>query len=216
MRKFIGRLFCVIGILLILSAVGLVVYNTVEDQKAGAYAENTIEQMKKEVPALAKKETEEQTGEAAESEEIADELYKIYPEKEMPVSLINGEYYIGILEIPGLGLTLPVNETWDSERFEKSPCRYSGSVYQDNMVIGGHAYRRFFRNINTLPVGSPFIFTDMEGNEFHYTLYSTEVVDPTEVEYALAQEESNPWDMTLFTCTPSTRTRYLFRLVREK
>ncbi len=60
---------------------------------------------------------------------------------------IDGNYYIGVLTIPSLDLSLPVMEDWDDEKLKISPCRYAGSLYQKNLVIAGHNYQRHFNGI---------------------------------------------------------------------
>ena len=51
------------------------------------------------------------------------------PEMEMPVEEIEGNGYIGLLEIPALGLSLPVMSEWSYPNLKLAPCRYSGSAY---------------------------------------------------------------------------------------
>lgn len=90
------------------------------------------------------------------------------PEMEMPEvkldSLEDGAC-IGILEIPSLDLKLPVISKWSYPLLKKAPCRYSGSVYENNLVIAAHNYRSHFGRLKTLQNGSEVIFTDASGNQ---------------------------------------------------
>ena len=45
-------------------------------------------------------------------------------EPAMPTVQIDGYDYIGYLELPTVGLTLPVMESWDYDRLKLAPCRY--------------------------------------------------------------------------------------------
>ena len=51
------------------------------------------------------------------------------------------------------------------------------------------------------------MFTDVEGNEFQYTVAKTEVLDGTDIEGMKAGD----WDLTLFTCTIGGRQRVTVR-----
>ena len=47
----------------------------------------------------------------------------------MPETELDGEQYIGVLELPTLSLTLPVQSQWSYPALKVSPCRYAGSAY---------------------------------------------------------------------------------------
>ena len=66
------------------------------------------------------------------------------PDMQMPITIIDGYEYIGILEMPSLGLTLPVMNEWDYDRLKISPCRFTGSYYTDDLVICAHNYAKHF------------------------------------------------------------------------
>lgn len=70
--------------------------------------------------------------------------YVKQPDMEMPLKRAKGHYYIGELEIPALGLELPVMDQWSYPRLRIAPCRYVGSVYSGDIVIAGHSYLRHF------------------------------------------------------------------------
>ena len=54
-----------------------------------------------------------------------------------PVLEINGADYAALLEIPSQGVTLPISNQWNSMRLTHSPSRFSGSAYDNSLVIGG-------------------------------------------------------------------------------
>ena len=135
-----------------------------------------------------------------------------YPEMEMPTREIDGQTYIGMVEVPALELSLPVISEWTYPRLKKAPCRYVGSVYSKDMVICGHNYDRHFGRLKDLAVGDEVRFTDMDGNVFFYTVCGTEQLGKYAVEDMLAGE----WDLTLFTCTKGGRMRVTVRCKLER
>lgn len=130
-----------------------------------------------------------------------------YPEMEMPVIGIDGENYIGVLEIPALNLALPVMDEWSYPRLKIAPCRYAGSVYSRDCVIAGHNYEEHLRYIGQLNPGDEVRFTDAEGNVFCYSVLCQEILAPAEVEAMCTGD----WDLTLFTCKVGGRRRITVR-----
>lgn len=196
-----GRIWNGLGLLLLAAALCLAVYNMDQANQAGQAAEEVVAQM----------EPPETTPEAtvpAQTTPMA-ELpdYVRNPDKEMPTQTIKGYDYIGVLAIPVLELELPVMSTWDYTRLRIAPCRYTGSVYQDNMTICAHNYASHFGKLRKLAVGDAVTFTDVEGNVFSYTVASLETLAPTAVE----EMTEGDWDLTLFTCTVGGATRVTVR-----
>ena len=119
------------GLLLILAALFLTGYNIWDDSRAGREAQELVLKMEEEIG-----------GNDSESEGIPD--YISNPDMEMPVIEINGQRYIGQLEIPKLGLTLPIMDSWSYPKLRIAPCRYQGSAYKNDLIIAGHNYQRHF------------------------------------------------------------------------
>lgn len=133
--------------------------------------------------------------------------YERYPDMEMPVTKIKGDYYIGVLDIPDQRISLPVMTDWSYSKLRVSPCRYSGSVYSGDIVIAGHNYWRHFSKIKRLTVGKSLSFTDVDGNVFNYVVSEIQLIKPT----AVKEMKSGEWDLTLFTCTSSGTSRFAVR-----
>ena len=125
----------------------------------------------------------------------------------MPVKIINGIKYIGILEVPKLSLQLPVMSHWSYDGLKIAPGRYQGSVYKRNIIIAGHNYRSHFSRLKTLDIGSTIYFTDVEGNKFKYRISDIEIIKGTDTK----QMKKGVWDMTLFTCTYGGQNRMALR-----
>lgn len=204
-KKGNGRM--IIGLLLITAALSLTGYNVWDERRAGNASEEILEQLSAELDEDAPVETEIAEPDAGEME-IPD--YVLNPDMEMPTKEIDGRDYIGVLEIPALSLSLPVMSDWSYPKLKISPCRYSGSVYLDNLVIAGHSYQTHFGPMRNLTPGIDVWFTDMDGNVFEYIVEATEVLKPIEVE----KMTDSGWDLTLFTCTFDRRSRFALRCTR--
>ncbi len=192
-RKKVGSLLIKIGLMLLIGALILYSYNLYDAYKANKRSQEILEEVMDGID---------------KSEE--DKSYIENPDMPMPVKRINGRYYIGYLDIPKLKLSYPVGEEWNYPALRASPCRYEGSVYKDNLIICGHNYARFFGYLYRLSPGNKITFTDMNGNVFKYKVISLEQLKPTDVT-AMSEGE---WDLTLFTCTYSTRYRVTVRCQR--
>lgn len=136
--------------------------------------------------------------------------YLLNPEMEMPeVSLPELEEAgcIGILEIPSINIKLPVLSTWSYSLLKKAPCRYTGSIYLDNMVIAAHNSEAHFKKISNLQKGDIVTFTDAVGNVFTYSVAGIELLKPDEVD----NMTNGQWPLTSFTCTYGGASRVTVR-----
>ena len=201
-----------IGLLLLAAACSLTLFNIWDGKRAEKEAGDTLilleEKMDRDI--IANRQTDPASEDSGE--EVPD--YVLFPDMEMPVVKIDGEWYIGILQIPALGLTLPVREQWSYENLKNTPCCYAGSVYQNNMVIAGHNYAGHFRDLKNLAAGDEVRFTDGEGNRFCYQVSYMETLDQDETE--TMTQESDDWDLTLFTCTYGGGARYAIRCIQKE
>ena len=201
MRLKKGNLFIGLGLLLLIAALLLTGYNIYVGEQASKASQEIVEELQVQIP-----------------DEPETSLPNTIPEREMPTIQI-GEYrYIGTLEVPELDLALPIMEEWDDTRLRISPCRYAGSVYQDNMVLAGHNYAKHFSRIKRLPMGSEILFTDVEGNEYLYEIAWMETLQPDQVEEMTYQsgDPATDWDLTLFTCTTGGGSRVTIRCVKTE
>lgn len=193
----------VIGCLLLAAALGITIYNILDNRRAGMAVKATAERLEEIIPRNAPDDAE-QTMPVAE-EDIPD--YVLNPEMDMPVIQVDGYDYIGTLELPSLGLTLPVMSDWDYPRLKIAPCRYAGSAYQGDLVIAAHNYTNHFGTLKNLKIGDRITFTDSDGNIFSYSVAEIETLDP----YAVEDMRSGDWALTLFTCTVGGQSRVTVR-----
>ena len=136
--------------------------------------------------------------------------YIRFPDMEMPVTEVDRHDYIGTLLIPDLGLDLPVMSEWSYPKLKLAPCRYTGSVYGEQMIIVAHNYVTHLGNIQKLPMGTPITFTDMTGNVFRYELAEIEILRPKQVPELLGTD----YPLTLVTCTLGGAARVTARCIK--
>lgn len=203
-----GKFYKASGVLLGTAALLLAGYNLWNDYQSGKYADDALQLILNMVPERVGT-VEEQLQEVFSASEVEYPDYMLNPNMEMTVRMIQGQEYIGVIEFPTLSLKLPVISEWSEERLKLAPCRYTGSVYMNDMIVAGHSYKNHFRKIRKLQVGAPVVYTDMDGNRFVYEVIGTEVIEGTDVE----QMEKGEWDFTIFTCTPNGGSRYTVRCV---
>ncbi len=204
MRK--GSIWIALGVLLIAASLFIAIRNLQEADSAGIASQNVLTKMNSIRPkpqALAAEPVEETT--ASTEVEIPD--YRLNPNMEMPTETIDGNEYIGILELPALQLILPVMSEWSYTGMKIAPCRYVGSAYLNNMVIAAHNYASHFGHLRELAQGDEVVFTDVDGNVFRYEVLEVETLPPSAVE----EMTGGDWDLTLFTCTISGRKRVTVR-----
>ena len=192
------------GLLLVVAALFLTVFNLYEEQKAAqlsmAVLRELPEEMRNHLP------IEDTTEDSAEADLVYPD-YVLNPNMDMPAVEVDGHDYIGVLEIPALELDLPVMSTWSYPNLKIAPCRYTGSAYLDDMVIAAHNYSQHFGRLKELSGGETVIFTDADGNVFTYEVALVETLMPTDIE----EMESGEWDLTLFTCTIGGSSRVTVR-----
>ena len=217
-----GSVLIAMGLLLLAAALLLTGYNIWDGMRADAAAQSAVKELRSLIPSAQTEETEppaaapesfppaEETSPAASEETEPTEPTAPDMSGDMPTVELNGYRYIGMLEVPSLELTLPVMEQWDYDRLNISPCRFSGNVYQDNLVICGHNYPHHFQPLKYVPIGTQLKFTDAEGNDFYYAVTSIETIGPNDVQAMTTGD----WDLTLFTCNTSGQTRCAIRCER--
>ena len=216
MRKSKGTVFIALGIMLLLAALGLTVYNMQTELAAGKSAAQVLEQLGAQgaLPQMpttdAPISTDQPEGEPLPGEEVVpvwQPEYALFPEMEMPTVELDGYAYIGTLRIPELGLELPVVSDWSYPQLKKAPCRFAGSAYQNNLILIAHNYVSHFGNLKKLLPGAEVTFTDMAGNVFCYAVAETEILKPRQMEELMGTE----YPLTLLTCTIGGETRVTVR-----
>ena len=193
MRSKAGIVCMVTGAVLILSALFLIFCSIEENEQAGKSRDRVLQQMEKEI----------------ENKNIWNDTTGDLAEKVKNIE-IDGNYYIGYLSLPVLGLELPVMKEWDYERLKIAPCRQCGTSQDDNLVIAGHNYENHFGKLSLLKNGDQVWFTDVNGSVNTYAVGAVEILNPDQVD----EMKNSEWDLTLYTCTPSGSQRLTIRCER--
>ena len=201
MRNKAG-IFCIVtGVLLMLGALGLHYFNMQEDSQAQTAVRQIIPQLIEEI----QENTELETDSAEEdfSQLQIPPALLTEEDKAMTEVEIDGYFYIGYVSIPTQELDLPVMSSWSYPQLSISPCRYSGSVRGDDMVVMGHNYVSHFGKLSNLQPGDVVRFTDMDGVVTEYEVVGKDLLPAAAVE----EMTSGDFDLTLFTCNYSGNSR---------
>lgn len=193
---------------MIAAALALVCYNIWENQRASVNAKAALKELLMHMP--------EDAGEYQDNADIENNTadssedyppYVLHPEIEMPTVSIDGQNYIGVLNIPSLDLELPIISEWSYPALKIAPCRYYGSAYRNDLIIAAHNYSSHFGKIKNLSIGDTVTFTDVDGNVFRYVVCEVQVLAPTSIK----EMETSGYPLTLFTCTIGGKSRVTVR-----
>lgn len=204
MPKKIGIAIVAVGAVLILSALLLFFYNCQEDVQAGQEAESLLENVEAVIEANKRK--------AADTGNQPGDDLSAAPDSQISGAMLDGYEYAGYIEIPVLGLKLPVMSEWDYNRLKLAPCRQFGSSRTDDLVIAGHNYKRHFGYLKNLSAGDTVTFTDMDGIVNTYCVAKIETLDPNQVDAV----QNSGYALVLYTCTMSGKTRTTVFCSREE
>ena len=185
-----------LGLILILGAAGLYGYNQWIDYQAGQQSEAAVITLVDEI------QNQEVAIVEVEDQGPSEELLK--------VAELDGAYYIGVLTIPALEKILPIQSDWSETKLKSTPCRYSGSIEEGELVIAGHNYKKHFTGLSKLAQGDSVVFTDLEGNQMFYEVREIYTVAATDIEGMI----DSGYDLSLFTCNYGGKARVTVRCDR--
>ena len=188
MRKWIGVICVFLGVLCILSAIGLVAYNRWEDMNAKDVAQDFLE----DVQSIINEEQSEQP---------------LPNDTKMATVEVDGYDCIGILSVPVLDLELPVLTDWSYAKLKKAPCHYYGSYYEKDFVIAAHNYKAHFGRLSELQAGDVVVFTDVSGTAHYYEVMILETLPKN----ATKEMITSGFDLSLYTCTLGGGSRVTVR-----
>ena len=191
MKNRRGILLMLVGVVLILGAGGLLLYNNWQEKNSKEFVSKVIDEFERLVDPF-KRET-------------------MQLPKQMQSVVIDGKEYIGSLDFPTLDQSFPILKNCNDELLKLAPCRYTGSYLKDNMIIAGHNYSSGFGLIKRLEIGDKVFFTDTLGNTLTYKVKDVQEIDGMDIK---GMKEKGEWDLTLFTCTYGGQSRYAVRCVK--
>ena len=100
---------------------------------------------------------------------------------------------------------------WNTADAKKAPCRYTGSVLTDDLIIAGHSYASHFGHLKRLKPGDEVIFTNAAGIVYRYQVADQELIRGTDID----SMQAGDWPLTLFTCNYGGTMRVTVRCVHE-
>ena len=173
MRKRIGVICVLLGVVCLLCSVGFVVYNHWEAENAAKTSASLLKDAKNAI-----------------NEQNASQTNK-------PAVEVDEYECIGILSIPVLDLELPVLNDWSYAKLKKAPCLYYGSCYEKDFVIAAHNYKAHFGRLSELQAEDLVVFTDVNGVEHYYKVVLLETLPKEATEEMI----TSGFDLSLYTCT---------------
>ena len=177
------------GAVVLILALFLFVHNEIEAKKAAGSTAQLMTQI------------------AEEAGSVQDDgIYDL----EMPQLIIDEKACVGYVTIPALGLELPVFSEWNYSNLKLAPCRYSGAVKTDDLVIAAHNYKSHFGRISRLLPGDEVRFTGVDGKQTLYYVAGMEVLQPEDIE----KMTKSDYDLTMFTCTYGGQERITVRCIK--
>lgn len=198
-----------LGLLMILASAGFWGINLLEERQAGRETERAAALLREQIADARMRQlaegTEPHRGAKAGAAGANDSVSQNAPGKKE--EYLAAADYLGMLSIPDLDLELPVAKQWSYPALRRTPCRYSGSLEGENLVVLAHNYERHFGGLKKLKSGAEIIFTGMDGTETHYQVMDVRTMGPDQAE----EMQGGDWQMLLFTCTYGGENRVAVR-----
>lgn len=89
-----------------------------------------------------------------------------YSSMDMPALSLDGQDFIGLVEVPAYGIQLPLCSHWRPGSVGKYPCRFDGTLYNDSLIIGAGGAQ--FSCAKTMGHGDVVKVTDLQGAVYTY------------------------------------------------
>lgn len=202
MKSKLGIVCMLLGTVLVFGALTLFLSNQKEEKTAENFTNSTLPVLREEIAEM------QQAAPTEPTEPDPTPVEFLEPEDlVMTQTAIDKYSYIGYLRIDDLNLELPVMSDWSDELLQISPCRFSGTIRGEDLVIMAHNYKVHFGPLAQLQEGAHVQFVDMDGTVWNYKVAATDLLPATAVEEMTAGD----YDLTLFTCTANRSHRVTVR-----
>ncbi len=165
-----------IGTMLILGSASLLITSNLQQKAAIKNAEKTVGSLREAMPS------------------VHDEITDDRANSTMPTMEIEGLSYCGIIELPAYDTELPIYSYWDKNKASRLPCKYSGSIYDSSLIIGGSDNKGQFDFVKTITGNDTVYITDMTGARYSYVV--KEIVRTRDV--SSSSLTTDEFDLTLF------------------
>ena len=190
-RKRLGTALMAAGLCLLAASLALVLHNRAEARQAALASQERLVLLDQQIEEAPPYEPAQLAADTVE---------------------IDGETYLGTLQIPDLGLELPILSEWSYPLLRVAPCRYTGSLQDRDLVLMAHNYARHFGRLSDLIGGEAVYFRDVHGRVASFAVAEVEILRPGQIEEMTAGE----YPLTLFTCTYGGKTRVAVRCLEMK
>ena len=208
--KKLSSIIIAAGILCLAAAAAIAFFNQYTANKAGETSESLLEIIENGEAGIVNFTDTDEAPQTADTqgEEAGDNISDGLSNSFVSDSAYSvGEWMIcGTLEIPVIGLKLPVMAEYSEALLRLAPCRYTDNgVPSDKLVIAGHNFNEHFGYLGNLVNGDSVFFTDAEGKR-----RETKVVYIGQVESNdFAAVSEGDWELAMFTCNFSGEKRVL-------
>lgn len=173
MKRKIAKCVLVLGVLLVLAAAFLLIFNLISANSKQQNTDKLMQQIDSILP-------QSSTGTLSD--------------QKMPVLEVNGQDIIAVVEIPAHDVSLPVGSTWDKKGIDAYPRRFSGSAYDRTLIVGGSDRKGQLDCLSKVDIGDIVTITDMTGAVFNYQVDWVDRADSANIE-TLTDSDSH---LTLF------------------
>lgn len=201
MRSKRSKALTAAGSLMIAAAAALALFNHMTDIGSRKRAQDISDRIKTEIVSNSRDSIIYQIPPADESDDLTNE----------PSLNLDGIEWLGLLEIPSLGIELPVSCECSYDYMKSGLCRYDGTVLGGDMIVCGHNYKSFLENLSDIQEGDAVYFTDCSGRTYEYAVSEVNLIGGWERDKLF--DDSDDWQLTLFTCNYSGYSRYVVRCV---
>ncbi|MFI3206667.1 MAG: sortase [Clostridia bacterium] len=192
-KKFLSKAFILSGITLILISFCLFVQNLQTEENLKISTSNILVEIFEQLEEIKIEKNDENLVEDYSDTEYTKEV------------LVDNSLYCFVLNIPSLGLQLPVQSNWSYENLNVSPCVYKS----EPLSIAAHNYDTHFGKLTSLNIGDSVSIEYFSGEIDEYKVVSITKIYETDVE----ELENSDYDLSLFTCNYSNNSeRILVRL----
>ena len=179
--KNISILIISIGLIFLVTALILIIYDTYKDKKANIKSDIILKQLEEKI--------------------LSNDI------KDNNIINIDNEEYLGIINIPVLNLSLPVYSDYSLKKLDSAPAVYSGSINTNNLVICAHNYKSHFGYLNKIKINDLIVIIDSNNKKHVYEVSEIVITKPLAIEEMI----NSDYDLTLFTCTTSGASRLTIR-----
>ena len=162
----------ILGVMLIIGSVGYYAWMRYSVKENAADAKKTVDKMYTLMPELTNGVPDERSNTTMSSLEI------------------DGDSFVGIIEVPVYESKLPIYASWDTDKLNRFPCRFFGSVYNKTLMIGGSENDGQFDFITQISLGDSVCITDTMGVRYTFQVSSIRRCKDISADKLLSEESS--------------------------